>query len=210
MPVRSHRWQRVWSERGPLACSLLPLAALFGIASALHRGLYRSGLLRVERLPVRIIVVGNLIAGGAGKTPTVLALVRALQSGGRSPAIVSRGYGGTASEPMEVETTTSARVGGDEPLLMRRRAGVPVFVGRDRVAAVRALLHAYPRTDVVVADDGLQHHRLGRDVQVLVFDERGAGNGWLLPAGPLREALPPAVPGSQRRALQRGQRRRRR
>ena len=194
MPAWSRRWQRSWATRGLLACSLLPLAALFGIASALHRWLYRSGLLRVERLTVRVIVVGNLIAGGAGKTPTVLALVRALQSRGHSPAVVSRGYGGTAGEPMEVEATTSARVSGDEPLLMRRRAGVPVFVGRDRVAAVRALLRAYPRTDVVVADDGLQHHRLARDVQVLVFDERGVGNGWLLPAGPLREALPPAVP----------------
>ena len=145
-------------------------------------------------MPVPVIVVGNLIAGGAGKTPTVLALVRMLKQRGRVPAIVSRGYGGSASAPMEIGSATAARVGGDEPVLLRRRAGVPVFVGRDRVAAIRALLRAYPRTDVVVADDGLQHHRLARDVQVLVFDERGVGNGWLLPAGPLRETLPTAAP----------------
>ena len=188
------RWQRVWSARGPVAWSLLPLAALFGLASAVHREIYRSGLRRVERLPVRVIVVGNLIAGGAGKTPTVLALVRSLQSRGFTPAIVSRGYGGSASASIEVLPDTPAQVSGDEPLLMRRRAGVPVFVGTDRVAAIRALLRAHPDTDVVVADDGLQHHRLARDVQVLVFDERGVGNGWLLPAGPLRETLPTTVP----------------
>lgn len=194
MPGWSRRWQHVWSKRGVVACSLLPLAALFGAVSALHRALYRVGLLHVQRVPVRVIVVGNLIAGGAGKTPTVLALVRMLKQRGRVPAIVSRGYGGSASAPMEIAPDTAARVGGDEPVLLRRRAGVPVFVGRDRVAATRALLQAYPRTDVVVADDGLQHHRLGRDVQVLVFDERGVGNGWLLPAGPLREKLPATVP----------------
>ena len=194
MAAWARRWQRVWSTRGLVACSLLPLAGLFGVASAFRRWMYRSGLRRVERFPVRVIVVGNLIAGGAGKTPTVLALVRLLQSRGLAPAIVSRGYGGSASGPIEVQTATSAQVSGDEPLLLRRRAGVPVFVGTDRVAAVRALLREHPGTDVVIADDGLQHHRLARDLQVLVFDERGVGNGWLLPAGPLREALPAAVP----------------
>jgi tetraacyldisaccharide 4'-kinase len=190
----ARRWQRAWSARGPIAWSLLPLAALFGVASAIHRWMYSSGLRHVERLPVRIVVVGNLIAGGAGKTPTVLAIVRLLQSKGYSPAIVSRGYGGHAQGSFEVQPTTSSKVSGDEPNLLRRSAGVPVFVGTDRVGAVRALLREHPSTDVVVADDGLQHHRLSRDVQVLVFDERGVGNGWLLPAGPLREALPAAVP----------------
>jgi len=194
MAAWARRWQRLWSRRGLVACSLLPLAALYGAVSALHRWMYRSGLRGVERLPVRVIVVGNLIAGGAGKTPTVLALIRSLQSHGLRPAIVSRGYGGNADGPIEVQPATSAQVSGDEPLLLRRRSGVPVFVGRDRVAAVRALLRKHPSTDVVVADDGLQHHRLTRDVQVLVFDERGVGNGWLLPAGPLREALPTTVP----------------
>src|SRR5690349_18294599 len=194
MAAWARRWQRVWSTRGLVACSLLPLAGLFGVASAFRGWMYRSGLRRVERLPVRVIVVGNLIAGGARKTPTVLALVRLLQSRGLAPAIVSRGYGGSASGPIEVQPATSAQVSGDEPLLLRRRAGVPVFVGTDRVAAVRTLLREHPGTDVVIADDGLQHHRLARDLQVLVFDERGVGNGWLLPAGPLRETLPTAVP----------------
>ena len=194
MAAWARRWQRVWSARGLAACSLLPLAGLFGVASAIHRWIYRSGLRRVERLPVRVIVVGNLIAGGAGKTPTVLALVRLLKARGLAPAVVSRGYGGNASGPIEVQPDTPAEISGDEPLLLRRRAGVPVFVGTDRVEAARALLREHPGTDVVVSDDGLQHHRLARDLQVLVFDERGVGNGWLLPAGPLREALPAGIP----------------
>ena len=135
MPGWSRRWQRVWSKRGAIARSLLPLAALFGAVTVLHRALYRIGLLHVERVPVRVIVVGNLIVGGAGKTPTVLAVVRMLKHRGRMPAIVSRGYGGSANAPAEIAPDTTARVGGDEPVLLRRRAGVPVFVGRDRVAA---------------------------------------------------------------------------
>jgi tetraacyldisaccharide 4'-kinase len=175
---------------------LLPLAALFGALAALHRALYRIGWLKAERLPVPVIVVGNLVVGGAGKTPTTLALVQALQRRGYTPGIVSRGYGRSADGLIEVQPDSAASDTGDEPLLLRLRAGVPVGVGRDRAAAGRDLLRRHPDIDVLVSDDGMQHHRLARDLQLLVFDERGAGNGWLLPAGPLREPMrvvPPAA-----------------
>jgi tetraacyldisaccharide 4'-kinase len=194
MPGWSQRLQRAWSRRGSLAALLLPVAIPFAIVTAIRKALYRAEWLRSERLPVRVIVVGNLVAGGAGKTPTVLALVAMLRGEGYAPGVVSRGYGGSQRGVMAVEPRTPARLCGDEPLLLRRRAGVPVFVGRDRVATARALLRAHPDVDVVVSDDGLQHLRLARDVAVLVFDERGAGNGWTLPAGPLREPLPRIVP----------------
>ncbi len=186
--------QKIWLRRGPGAVMLLPLAALYGLLTGARRLLHRVGWLHEARLPVPVIVVGNLIVGGAGKTPTVLALVETLKRDGRHPGIVSRGYGGAAEGPTEVLHSTAARECGDEPLLLRLRADVPVFVGRDRVAAARALLDQHPDVDVLVADDGLQHLRLHRDVQVIVFDERGAGNGWLLPAGPLREPLPRSLP----------------
>ena len=143
-----------------------------------------------------MIVVGNLIVGGAGKTPTTIALVQALQRRGYSPGIVSRGYGRSADDLIDVQPDSAIGDTGDEPLLLRLRTRVPVLVGRNRAAAGRELLRRHPTVDVLVSDDGLQHHRLARDLQVLVFDERGAGNGWLLPAGPLREPLratpPPA------------------
>lgn len=188
------RLQPAWTARGGLAAALLPLAALFGALVALRRALYRLGWRRAQALDVPVVVVGNLIAGGAGKTPTVLAVVRLLQQRGYTPAIVSRGHGRDGAGVLEVHADTPVAHCGDEPLLLRLRAGVPVFVGHDRVAAARALRQAHPRVDVLVSDDGLQHLRLARDAQVIVFDERGAGNGWLLPAGPLREPLPATLP----------------
>ena len=191
------RLQRCWASRGLVARLLLPIAWLYAAAIALRGRLYRAGVLTSTRLPVPVVVVGNLVAGGAGKTPAVLALVALLREADRRPGIVSRGYGGSSVGPLSVHPGSAARECGDEPLLLRLRAGVPVFVGHDRVAAARALLLEHTEVDVIVSDDGLQHLRLGRDVQVLVFDERGAGNGWLLPAGPLREPMPRAVrPGS--------------
>ena len=168
---------------------------MYGTIVALRGLAFRAGWLRVERLPVSVIVVGNLIAGGAGKTPTCLAIVDLLRQRGWTPGIVSRGYGGHATEDVVMVTPdTPASACGDEPLLMQRRSGAPVAVGRRRAQAGRALLAAHPAVDVIVCDDGLQHRQLARDAQVIVFDERGAGNGWLLPAGPLREPMPPAVP----------------
>jgi tetraacyldisaccharide 4'-kinase len=183
----AERLQAAWLERGGLAIALWPVALGVALAADVNRWLYARGLLKVQRAAVPVVVVGNLVAGGAGKTPTVLALVRALQARGEQPGIVSRGHGRQGSAPMLVEDDTPVGSAGDEPLLLRRLSGVPVAVGRDRPAAVAALLKAQPRLSVVVSDDGLQHHRLARDAELVVFDERGIGNGWCLPAGPLRE-----------------------
>lgn len=187
--------QRAWLGRGPLARLLTPLAALYGLLAALSRARYRLGLSRPVRLPVPVLVVGNLVAGGAGKTPTTIALVQLMRECGYTPGIVSRGYGRTGTQTALVTPASTPGEVGDEPLLMHRRTGAPVAVGADRIAAATALLQQHPEVDLLISDDGLQHLRLARDAQVIVFDERGAGNGWLLPAGPLREPLtatPPA------------------
>ena len=190
--------QAVWQERGVASLALLPAAWLFGAVAASRRRLYRAGHLASSRLPVPVVVVGNLVAGGAGKTPTVVALVALLKRHGFTPGIVSRGYGRQDDGSVTaVLPDSDARRVGDEPLLLRRRTGAPVVVGRDRVAAAHALLQAEPGVDIVVSDDGLQHLALERDVEVLVFDERGAGNGRLLPAGPLREPLRATVGAQQ-------------
>ncbi len=175
--------------RGLLACLLYPLSLLYGLAITLRRGTAATGGPPTQTLPVPVIVVGNLIAGGAGKTPAVRAVIELLRREGWAPGVVSRGYGRRGGGVLEVLRGTPARLCGDEALLIHRRSEAPVFVGRDRVAAARALLKAHPRVNIIVSDDGLQHHRLARDAQIIVFDERGAGNGWLLPAGPLREPL---------------------
>ena len=182
------RVQAAWLRRGPVAAALLPLAALYAGVSLARQGLYAAGLLKRHALPVPVIVVGNVIAGGAGKTPTAMAVVRHLQRHGHRPGIVSRGYGGTATEaPKEVRRDSPPREVGDEPLLLHLRTGAPTVVCADRVAAATALLQAHPDITVIVCDDGLQHLRLARDIEILVFDERGTGNGWWLPAGPLRQ-----------------------
>lgn len=185
--------QRAWLRRGAPARLLHPLSFLYGALAALDRALYARGLRRRERLPVPVIVVGNVVAGGAGKTPVVLALLQHLQERGIRAGVVSRGYGRSGSTCLEVRPDDDASRTGDEPLLVRRRSGAPVFVAATRAEAGRALLHAYPATQVIVSDDGLQHHALARDIEICVFDARGVGNGWLLPAGPLREPWPRAV-----------------
>ncbi len=190
----SQRLPQAWLGRGPLARALRPLAAVFGALTALRRALYRAGVLQAHTLPVPVLVVGNLVAGGAGKTPAVITLVGLLRRRGFTPGIVSRGHGGSHAGPLAVTRDTPAAQCGDEPLLLHLRTGAPLVVGRDRVAAARQLLQQEPGVDLIVSDDGLQHLALARDAQVIVFDERGAGNGWLLPAGPLREAMPHAVP----------------
>lgn len=184
---------RTWSGRGPLSTLLLPIAWGFEAGTALRRRLYSRGMREVSRLPVPVIVVGNLIVGGAGKTPTVIALVDMLRGRGYTPGVVSRGYGRFGEEVVAVSPDASSDRVGDEPLLISRRTGASVVVGADRVAAGHALLSLDPAIDVVVSDDGLQHLGLDRDVEVLVFDERGVGNGRLLPAGPMRERLPGAT-----------------
>ena len=185
--------QRAWSGRGALAWGLRPLSLLFGAVASLRRTAYRAGLLRRERAGVPVIVVGNVVAGGSGKTPIVQAIVKHLADIGLHPGIVSRGYGRRAHDCREVHAGSDPAEVGDEPLLLARTCAVPVFVAPRRIDAARALLRAHPGTRVIVSDDGLQHYGLARDIEVCVFDERGAGNGWLLPAGPLREPWPRAV-----------------
>lgn len=193
-PSFATRLQAAWLRRGPLAIALWPVSLVYGALQGVRRLAYRAGWLATERLTVPTIVVGNLVAGGAGKTPTTLALVAWLRREGFTPGIVSRGFGRHDDQLRLVEAGSSPAEVGDEPLLMHLRSQAPVAVGRDRVAAGRLLLQQHPEVDIVLADDGLQHLRLGRDVQVIVFDERGVGNGWLLPAGPLREPVPRSRP----------------
>ncbi len=184
---------RAWTQRGLTARLLWPLSVLMRGLIELRRALYRSGIFATHRLPVPVVVVGNVVAGGAGKTPVTLALLDHLASRGLRAGVVSRGYGRTAGGCTEVAADTPPEQAGDEPLLIARRTGVPVFVGGDRPAVARALLRAHPDTQVIVSDDGLQHLALGRDIDICVFDNRGTGNGWLLPAGPLREPWPRPV-----------------
>jgi tetraacyldisaccharide 4'-kinase len=189
------RWsEQAWRpERGLWTHGLAPLALAYEI---LERRQRRQA--RPTAVPVPVVVVGNWVVGGAGKTPTVIALVQALVARGIRPGVVSRGYGRDHDGVQAVDVESPTHEVGDEPLLIRRRTGVPLFVGRDRPAAVRALCAAHPQCDVVVADDGLQHHALPRAAEVWVFDDRGIGNGALLPAGPLRAPLPATVPAHAR------------
>jgi tetraacyldisaccharide 4'-kinase len=189
--------QQAWLRRGPLACTLWPVSLAYRALVALRAFLYCTGVLRRQRLPVPVIVVGNVVAGGAGKTPAVMALVEHLRSRGIGAGVVSRGYGRSAGAGEDAVTEvlpgSAPEAVGDEPLLIRRRTGAPVFVGRCRAAAASRLLAAHPGVRVIICDDGLQHLALERDIEVCVFDDRGAGNGWLLPAGPLREPWPRRV-----------------
>jgi tetraacyldisaccharide 4'-kinase len=189
---------RAWLRKGPLACTLWPLSMLMRAIVAMRREAYRRGWLPSERLPVPVLVVGNRVVGGAGKTPTTIALLAHLKARGWTPGVLSRGYKASSVEghgegPLLIDAGTadklSASATGDEPLLIWRRTGAPLMVGRDRATGGRALMATHPEINLLVCDDGLQHLKLRRDIEVIVFDDRGAGNGWLLPAGPLREPI---------------------
>ncbi len=189
-PVLQRLLTDAWTRRGWLALILWPLAALFGTLAALRRGLYRGGLLKTERVRVPVIVVGNVIAGGSGKTPLVIALVQHLQARGLQVGVISRGYGRASSDCREVLESSAISTVGDEPALIRQATAAPVFVAARRAHAAACLLQQHPETQVIVCDDGLQHLGLHRDLEICVFDDRGIGNGFLLPAGPLREPWP--------------------
>jgi tetraacyldisaccharide 4'-kinase len=180
--------ERHWQRVTALSVLLYPLSLLFRVAVSVRRAGYRAAILHHDRVAVPVIVVGNITVGGTGKTPLTLWLAGFLSQAGLRPGIVSRGHGGTVRHPHRVMPDDDPASFGDEPVLLARRSGCPVYIGRDRVAASRALLAAHPSCDVLVSDDGLQHYALVRDVELVVIDgERSFGNGWMLPAGPLRE-----------------------
>jgi tetraacyldisaccharide 4'-kinase len=169
---------------------------LYGALAALRRQLYRWQWQKSLRVRVPVVVVGNVVAGGSGKTPVTIAVVEHLVATGWSVGVVSRGYGRSSTGCLEVTGITTPQEAGDEPLLIHQKTGAPVFVGPSRFDAASALLERYPQTQVLVCDDGLQHYGLFRDVEICVFDDRGCGNGWLLPSGPLREYWPRALVAS--------------
>lgn len=179
---------RSWARRGLLARLLWPVSLLFQMLTALRRGLYQAGVLRSTRLPVPVIIVGNVFVGGTGKTPFTIWLINALRCAGYVPGVISRGYGAQGDAPRPVTSASRVQEAGDEPLLIAQRTQAAVMVGRSRAATARALLAAHPEVNVIVSDDGLQHYALQRDIEIVLSDARGAGNGWLLPAGPLRES----------------------
>jgi tetraacyldisaccharide 4'-kinase len=176
-----------WYEEGTRFTALQPLAWVYGAVSGMRRRAYATGLLASGRAGKPVVVVGNLSVGGTGKTPLTLWLAHELAALGLKPGIISRGYGGSAgAQVREVAPGADWREVGDEPLILARRSGCPTVVGRDRLAAARALAS---RVDVILSDDGLQHLALARDCEIVVVDgARGFGNGRLLPAGPLRES----------------------
>lgn len=187
------RLRRAWTRRGALARWLWPISLLYGAVVALRHLTYGRGWKRRTRLPVPVLVVGNVVAGGAGKTPVTMAVVQHLQGAGWHPGVISRGHGRASHGCRAVTAASTATEVGDEPLLIARRTGAPVFVAETRAEAGHALLAARPECDILVCDDGLQHLALARDLEICVFSELGTGNGWLLPAGPLREPWPRAV-----------------
>ncbi|ROR11265.1 tetraacyldisaccharide 4'-kinase [Erwinia sp. JUb26] len=180
--------ERIWSGRSALYVLLLPLSLLYGLISNLLRLSYVRGWRKAWRAPVPVVVVGNLTAGGNGKTPVVIWLVQALQQRGLRVGVVSRGYGGKAARyPLVLDVETRTAEAGDEPVLIYQRTGAAVAVSPSRREAVEALLAA-GQIDIIVTDDGLQHYALARDIEIVVVDgERRFGNGWWLPAGPMRE-----------------------
>ena len=178
---------RSWQRLGLVTLVLWPLSALFGAVVWLRRWSYQRGWLRTWRSPVPVIIVGNITAGGSGKTPLVLWLAHHLQDLGYHPGLISRGYRARQTDwPQLVSANSDPYQFGDEPVLLAQQSGCPVCIGPDRPAAVRTLLAAHS-CDIILSDDGLQHYALARDIEIAVIGAQGLGNRCLLPAGPLRE-----------------------
>lgn len=186
-----HNWlQKQWAVFTYWHMLLLPISWLFWLLSALRRFFYRVNIFKSYRLAVPVIVVGNINVGGTGKTPFVIWLAEQLKLSGYMPGIISRGYGGKAGELMQALPDTNPTLVGDEPVLIAHRTHCPVFVSSDRIQAGESLLRQFPECNVIISDDGLQHYRMQRDVEIVIYDAAKAfGNGALLPAGPLRESV---------------------
>ena len=182
--------QSFWLHKGWLNWLLRPVSGLFGVLVWLRRFFYHHGILFSAHPGVLVIIVGNITVGGSGKTPFVIWLVQWLKAQGYQPGVVSRGYGRKEQTLHLLNADSTAMQAGDEPLLVFRKTGVPVAVASDRLLACQSLLKQHPEVNVLIADDGLQHYRLQRDVELVMADATGRfGNGWLLPAGPLREPV---------------------
>ncbi len=167
---------------------LWPLSQIYRFLVFTHRKLYQAGVLKANKVSVPVVVVGNIVAGGGGKTPTVIALVQHLQAQGVQVGVISRGYGRSSAQCLEVKKDSQVSDVGDEPAGVLIACNAIIFVAKSRFEAASALLKTYPSTQVIISDDGLQHHALQHDIAITVFDDRGLGNGLLLPAGPLRES----------------------
>lgn len=178
---------RAWMHRGLFAILMWPLSKLVKLIHDFRFALIVLGYKSQTKMAVPVIVVGNIFVGGTGKTPLVIWLVQQLQQAGWHPGVISRGYGAQIEQVREVFADSLASNMGDEPVLIAQKTRCPVMVGRFRVATAQALCAKYPQVDVIISDDGLQHYALARDVEIVMFDQRGIGNGWILPAGPLRE-----------------------
>lgn len=181
--------ERAWYQNHPVKWLLLPLNLLFWLLSALRRVLFKLGVLKQEKLNVPVVIVGNIGVGGNGKTPMVIYLIEQLSKKGLNVGVISRGYGGSKhEEPLLVTDEITAVQAGDEPVLIYQRCKVPVMVSSDRVSSVKKLMTL--GCNIIISDDGLQHYKLKRDVELVIVDgKRRFGNGWLMPAGPLREGL---------------------
>ncbi|MEY4677218.1 MAG: hypothetical protein RLZZ470_1725 [Pseudomonadota bacterium] len=188
--------QKAWLSRGWLACLLWPTTLLSRLWLFAVWLVYALRLKRPTKLPVPVLVVGNVLVGGTGKTPIVMHLAAELKAMGWQVGVIARAQETAQQNVQEVHPHSPAMQVGDEPLLVKKRSKVPVFIGQQRAKAAQALLKAYPNTQLIISDDGLQHRALHHDLAICVFDDRGLGNGFLLPAGPLRETWPrkPKVP----------------
>ena len=169
---------------------LIPISIFFYFFTSLKKYLYKNGLLKTIKIKVPVLIIGNITLGGTGKTPLALDLIENFLKKGLKPALISRGYGGSANNISEVFEFSDVRAVGDEALLIKAKSKIPVFIGKDRANVAKILLKKHPETSIIISDDGLQHHRLARDYEIIVVDsQRQFGNGLIFPAGPLRECI---------------------
>ena len=167
---------------------LWPLSQVYRLLAFSHKAMYKIGVFKTHKVSVPVVVVGNIVTGGGGKTPTVIALMQHLQAQNIKVGVISRGYGRISTACLEVKPDSALSDVGDEPAVLLLACSAPIFVATSRFEAASTLLKTYPNTQVIISDDGLQHHAMQHDIAITVFDDRGIGNGMLLPAGPLRES----------------------